>query len=143
MSMLILRRVVVSSLVLGAFATLSDVVLAEDKPIVIHYECTIPTTGSERCGDANRNIRVGPLKRLTIQLDQIPYDPRNPIKVTFTVFHAVTNNQLAASREMSQPGEGDRVWTNPKDEAVDVYVTVKSNAWGKVDIAGRYVIDKP
>lgn len=143
MSMQFFRRVAVTSLVLGSFATLSDVVLAEDKPIAINFACTVPAIGSERCGDPDLNVRVGPARRLNIKIDEIPQSYDDKICVTFTVYHAVTNKELATSGELCEPGQNDKTWTNPKDESVDVYMKVKSTVTKEIKIAGRYILVRP
>lgn len=143
MFMQLLRRVVVSTLVLGAFATLSDVVLAEDKPVTINFSCTVPAIGSERCGDPDVNVRVGPARRLNIKIDEIPQSYDKKICVTFTVYHAVTHKELATSGELCEPGQNDRTWTNPKDESIDVYMKVKSTVVSEIKIVGRYIMVRP
>ncbi len=141
MSMQFFRRLAVTSLVVGSFATLSDVVLAVDVA-EIYYECMVPKVGKERCGDPNRNVRVGPLQRLTIQLDKISH---KGACVTFYVKHAVSGNLLATSPKMCQPDAGgEQVWTNPQNEALDVYMNVSSDTvWNSLAIEGKFRLDKP
>jgi hypothetical protein len=137
----LIRSLLVSTLVLGSFGTLADAALAEEAHISIAYDCTVPRVGAERCGDENRNLHVGRGKRLSIYVDVISDDDAC---LTFFVIHAVSGKLLATSGLICDPGnEPDRTWANPKDEAIDVYVTVKSSVTDLVKIEGRYVIAKP
>lgn len=141
MSMQFFQRLAVASLVVGAFATLSDVVLAVDVS-EIYFECMVPRVGKDRCGDPNRNVRVGPLQRLTIQLDKISH---KGVCVTFYVKHAVSGNLLGTTKEMCQPDAGgDQVWTNPQNESIDVYMNVSSDTVkDTLAIEGKFRLDKP
>lgn len=141
MSMQLFQRLAVGTLVVGSFATLSDVVLAVDVA-EIYYSCMVPKVGKDRCGDPNRNVRVGPLQRLTIQLDKISH---KGVCVTFYVKHAVSGNLLATSPKMCQPDAGgEQVWTNPQNEAIDVYMTASSDTvMNSVTIEGKFRLDKP
>lgn len=136
-----LRHVLVSSLVLGSFGVLADAALARDKPAVLHaFSCTTPRIGSERCGDVNRNIRVYPGQRLSVEWDTTSDKDAH---MWFYVIHAVSGNELGRTRELDHPPTKDQPWANPKDEAVDVYVTASSNVYTNVLIGGTYVVDKP
>jgi hypothetical protein len=137
----LIRSLLVSTLVLGSFGTVADAALAEEAHVSIAYDCTVPRVGAERCGDANQNLHVGRGKRLSIYVD---VSSVRGACMTFFVNHAVSGKLLATSGDMCDVGkEPDRTWTNPKDEPVDVYVTVKSDVSSQVKIEGRYVIAKP
>ncbi|MBK9265817.1 MAG: hypothetical protein IPM54_39265 [Polyangiaceae bacterium] len=136
-----LRHALVSTLVLGSFGVLADAALARDKPAVLYsFSCTTPVLGSERCGDANRNIRLYPGQRLSVEWDSTSKEAC----MTFYVIHAVSGKALGRTDELCKcPTTSEGVWANPKDEAVDVYVTVSSDVTSNVRIGGTYVVDKP
>jgi hypothetical protein len=137
----LIRSLLVSTLVLGSFGTLADA--APPKEVAeIRFECEVPRVGKDRCGDANRNVRLGPAERLTVQVDKIM--PAGPC-VTFYVVHAVSGEQLRALPRICQPdGAGTPAWTNPEDEPVDVYMNVSSSTvTTTLVVEGRYRIDRP
>lgn len=135
-----IRPLLASMLVLGSVGTLADVAQAAE-PRMIPFECTIPMTGTIRCGDPDRNIRLGPEKRLSIEWASTT--GTNPeTKVTFHVFHAVSGKELA-SEYLQKPPTAKRMWTNPNNKSVDVYVTAGSDTWGAITIRGWYYIDQP
>lgn len=63
--------------------------------------------------------------------------------MTFYVIHAVSGTELAKTKELCDPPKGDLLWANPKDETLDVYVTVGSNRYTDVEISGLFIIDRP
>lgn len=135
-----IRHVLVSSLVFGSFGTLADAAVATDV-VEIPYSCTVPWVGTDRCGPVNQNLHIGPGKRLSIYVDKIS---DVDACLTFFVIHAVSGKQLASVDKICDPGQGVYpTWANPKNETLDVYVTVKSSVPFDVTIDGRYAIDKP
>lgn len=139
----LLRQVMVSTLLLGSFATIADVAFAEEpRPVMIPFSCTTPRVGADRCGDPDRNVRIGPEKRLTVDwVTSADKDPKTCMM--FYVIHAVSGKELASKELCGAPKSG-RLWTNPENKSVDVYVAVKStNRVSHIDIGGFYIIDKP
>ncbi len=134
------RTLVVSSFVLLSSTMLADVVVADEGAQIIAFECDVPRWGKDRCGAANLNIRMGGLKRISVKLNSIPKD----MCVFFTVNHAVAaDKELATSPKVCRDTPVTNVWTNPNDEAVDVFMTVKSDGPYAFPIRGHYVIDRP
>lgn len=108
---------------------------------MIPFKCTVPSTGSVRCGDKDRNIRIGLEKRLTVDWTTSA-DKRTDTCMTFVVVHAVSGKELASEVLCGVP-KTKRLWTNPENKSVDVYVTVKSNVYDPVEIGGFYIIARP
>jgi hypothetical protein len=138
------RQFLVSAAVLTSSSMLAEEVFAESRePQAFAYECRVPSVGTDRCGDADRNVRVGRTRRLSIKLDTIPKDEKDPYCVKFHVYHAVSGEELATSTSMCKAGLLEFVWSNPKEEAIDVYTKVGSNKYSAFTISGYFVIDRP
>jgi hypothetical protein len=117
----------------------TDVVLAEEDAQFIAFDCDVPLVGSARCGSPNVNVRVGGRRRLNVQVNSIP----SKSCVKFTVHHAIENKELRTSGEICAKQMASTLWTNPDDETVDVFMTVKSVDYNAYTIRGNYIIDRP
>lgn len=136
--MRLVRTLIASSFVLLTSSMIAEEVAAEDAEFIA-FQCDLPMVGSERCGSPERNVRVGGRKSLNVQLNSIPAE----VCATFTVYHAVDRKEMARPVDVCGDKMAQNLWINGKDEAVDVYMMVKSNTTSRVTIKGHYIIAKP
>jgi hypothetical protein len=138
------RHLVVSAVVLTSSSTLADAVFAESRePQAFAFSCHVPSWGKERCGDADRNVRVGRAKRLLVNVKTMPQNAKDPFCLTFFVYHAVSGDKLQEVPRICETDKPVTIWINPKEEAVDVFMKVSSNKVEAFDITGWYIVDHP
>jgi len=120
---------------LGALGLLSSVGLADGTKIVRPFTCHVPAVGTTRCGDLQRNYRVGPKVRVSVKIDKAVPD----IAIIFYLKHAVSGKQLAETT--AHKGDPVAVWTNPQDEAVDVSFEAKTDSYAGSTIEGNFTFE--
>lgn len=140
------QTLIVSSFVLLSSTMLADVVLAESRePRAFAFSCTVPSLGKDRCGDADRNVRVGRGKRLLVTVDTVTPKPPADKEICFEFFayHAVSGDQIGHVEKVCTLGKPYGIWANPKETPVDVFLKVGSDSYDKLEITGAYVVDHP
>jgi hypothetical protein len=133
------RQFLVSAAVLTSSSMLAEEVFAEGAEI-IPFECDLPLFGTARCGDPNRNIRIGGLRRVSVALEA----KAEQKCALFYVYHAVNEKVLATEMKACTGSMAKHLWTNSDEEVVDVVIRAKAeNSSDSYSIRGNYIIDRP
>jgi hypothetical protein len=136
-----MRHIFISAVTLTSIGTLTYAAFAGEKRQMIVFDCTVPITGTARCGDPDQNVRVGPEQRVAVDWT-VSSDTDSETCVTFAQFHAVSHEHLRTKQLCGVPAAG-ALWTNLDKKSVDTYITVGSNAKTKMTIKGFYHVARP
>lgn len=133
------RQFLVSAVVLTSSSMPAEEVFADGAEI-IPFDCRLPLFGTARCGDPNKNIRLGALRRISVALDA----KSDRLCTFFYVYHAVNEKVLAADVKVCTGEAATHLYTNPDDVGLDVVIRAKAaSKTESFDIKGNYIIDRP